>query len=59
MVPHGAVTTVDARCTAAAINGLKMGANAVDAAIIASLCAGIVRPQIAGIGGFVYIHLTN
>ncbi|MER7756096.1 gamma-glutamyltransferase [Kitasatospora sp. NPDC097643] len=53
----GAVSTVDADATAAGIEVLRKGGNAVDAAIASAAALGVTEPYSAGIGGggyFVY-----
>lgn len=57
----GAAATVDVRATAAAIEILKGGGNAVDAAVAAAGVLGVTDPYSCGIGGggFMLIYLAN
>src|SRR5687768_15622386 len=47
----GAAATIDRRATRAAIRTLRMGGNAVDAAVAAAGVVGVTDPFSAGIGG--------
>jgi gamma-glutamyltranspeptidase / glutathione hydrolase len=47
----GAAATVDAQGTGAAIEALRKGGNAVDAAIAAATVLGVVEPYSCGLGG--------
>jgi gamma-glutamyltranspeptidase/glutathione hydrolase len=57
----GAASTVDVRATAAAIEILKDGGNAVDAAVAAAGVLGATEPYSCGIGGggFMLIYLAG
>ncbi len=58
---HAMVATVHPLATAAALNVLKQGGNAVDAAVAAGLTLGVVNTPNSGIGGgcFILIRLQN
>jgi gamma-glutamyltranspeptidase/glutathione hydrolase len=47
----GAAATVDTLATAAAVEALRKGANAVDAAVVAAGVLGVTEPYSCGIGG--------
>jgi gamma-glutamyltranspeptidase/glutathione hydrolase len=57
----GAAASIDVRATAAAIEVLKSGGNAVDAAVAAASVLGVTDPYSCGIGGggFMLIYLAN
>ncbi|CAA7049694.1 unnamed protein product [Microthlaspi erraticum] len=48
---HGAVATDDGRCSDAGVMTLRGGENAVDAAVAAAFCLGVLSPASSGIGG--------
>jgi gamma-glutamyltranspeptidase / glutathione hydrolase len=47
----GAAATVDVLATAAAVDALRRGANAVDAAVVAAAVLGVTEPFSCGVGG--------
>lgn len=55
----GAVSTVDPEASAAAIEVLRKGGNAVDAAVAAAATLGVTEPYSAGIGGGGYFVFYN
>jgi gamma-glutamyltranspeptidase / glutathione hydrolase len=57
----GAAATVDVLATHAAIEALRDGANAIDAAVVAAAVLGVVEPFSCGIGGggFMVIRTRN
>ncbi|CAI6349832.1 unnamed protein product [Macrosiphum euphorbiae] len=63
LVPHGNVASDNDQCSQHGIDVLKMGGNAVDAAITAALCNSVVLPHLSGLGGsgvmVVYDHRTG
>ncbi|KAI4317214.1 hypothetical protein L6164_025104 [Bauhinia variegata] len=58
---HGAVATDDGRCSKIGMDALREGGHAVDAAVAAALCLGVVSPASSGIGGgaFMLLRLAN
>jgi gamma-glutamyltranspeptidase len=55
----GAVATDSTPCSQIGANVLSLGGNAVDAAIAATLCLGVVSPASSGIGGGCFIVVHN
>ncbi|XP_054821803.1 glutathione hydrolase 1-like isoform X2 [Prosopis cineraria] len=60
-VYHGAVATDDRRCSRIGSDVLREGGHAVDAAVAAALCLGVVSPASSGLGGgaFLLLRLVN
>lgn len=58
---HGAVATDDRRCSKIGMDALRGGGHAVDAAVAAALCLGVVSPASSGLGGgaFLLLNLAN
>ncbi|XWS29478.1 hypothetical protein CRYUN_Cryun24cG0032300 [Craigia yunnanensis] len=56
---QGAVATDDGRCSKIGMNVLRIGGHAVDAAVAASLCLGVVSPASSGIGGGAFMLLRE
>ena len=61
MASHGVVATDDGRCSRIGMDALREGGHAVDAAVAASLCLGVVGPASSGMGGgsFMLILLAS
>lgn len=57
----GVVAADEERCSHVGIDTLKLGGNAIDAAIATCLCLGVLNPMASGIGGggFMLIRLAN
>jgi gamma-glutamyltranspeptidase/glutathione hydrolase/leukotriene-C4 hydrolase len=51
LVPHGSVATDSAVCSLVGTDIMKSGGNAVDAAVAATVCLGVVNPHVTGLGG--------
>ena len=54
LVPHGSVATDSAECSVVGTDIMKNGGNAVDAAIAATFCLGVVNPHVTGLGGWAW-----
>ncbi|KAK8687830.1 hypothetical protein V6N13_086626 [Hibiscus sabdariffa] len=59
VVNRGAVATDDGRCSKIGVDVLQIGGHAVDAAVAASLCLGVVSPASSGIGGGAFMLLRE
>ncbi|CAN6235227.1 unnamed protein product [Urochloa humidicola] len=59
--PHGAVAADDGRCSRIGRDALRQGGTAVDAAVAAALCLGVVSPASSGVGGgaFMLVRLAD
>ncbi|KAL7098657.1 hypothetical protein ACP275_09G031800 [Erythranthe tilingii] len=58
---HGVVATDDTECSKIGRDVLKRGGHAVDAAVAATLCIGVVSPADSGLGGggFILVRTAN
>ncbi len=56
---HGAAATAHPLATMAAIETLKKGGSAVDAAIAANACLGLLEPIACGVGGDCFVMLWD
>lgn len=56
---QGAVATDDGRCSKIGMDVLRIGGHAVDAAVAAALCLGVVSPASSGIGGGAFMLLRE
>jgi len=56
---RGAIATDNALCSDVGLDMLNRGGNAIDAAVAACLCLGVLSPASSGIGGGAYILTFN
>ncbi|CAN4097253.1 unnamed protein product [Withania somnifera] len=56
---HGVVATDDGRCSRIGRDVLREGGHAVDAAVAAALCLGVVSPASSGIGGGAFMLVAS
>uniref|UniRef100_A0ACD5TSV9 Uncharacterized protein n=1 Tax=Avena sativa TaxID=4498 RepID=A0ACD5TSV9_AVESA len=56
---EGAVAADDGRCSEVGAAALRAGGHAVDAAVAAALCLGVVHPMSSGIGGGAFIVVRD
>ncbi|CAL9184861.1 unnamed protein product [Musa hybrid cultivar] len=55
----GVVAADDGRCSEIGVAALRVGGHAVDAAVAAALCLGVVHPVSSGIGGGAFIVVRS
>src|SRR5688572_17035017 len=55
VAPNSVVTTKHPIASHAALDVLERGGNAVDAAVVAQLCIGVLLPNATGLGGGGYL----
>lgn len=56
---HGVVATDDGRCSRIGRDVLREGGHAVDAAVAAAFCLGVVSPASSGIGGGAFMLIRS
>lgn len=56
---HGVVAADDGQCSEIGAAALRAGGHAVDAAVAAALCLGVVNPRSSGIGGGAFMVVRS
>ncbi|CAH0394971.1 unnamed protein product [Bemisia tabaci] len=51
ITPHGSIASDSKECSMIGISILQKGGNAIDAGIATTMCIGVIRPHLTGVGG--------